>query len=655
MNALIVTTFGGLVMLGGLFVLGHEAGTSRITEIVAAPADGHRHDRRRAAHPRRRDQQVGARAVPLLAAGGDGRAHPRERLPARRRHGQGRRLPRRAARPGLLRHPRLAPAAARHRHRDDAPRRAAGAAPARHQAAARLRHGEPARLPHRRRRRGHAGRRPSPAWRSSSATPSSSRPSSSSSGVIDRSTGTRDLRELTGLLPLAARRSSVPPCSPPRRWPASRRCSASPPRRPRSPPSSTSAPTPTSACWGPVALVGLVLGSTLTVAYTARFLWGAFGVRDVTPPSVTPARAGLLAAPVVLAGLSLVGGLAGAPLTSRLMAYAGEFPAGCPRAAAHAVARLHPGPGPVGARRHRRPPALGRPAPGVVGAGPPRRPAARARGRDRLPRASSGRWTGCRSRSPAAPSGARCPVYLGIILLVLVVVPGITLVRTWEGVALRGPDNLLQVAIVVVVIVAAILTVRSRRRLRAVLLLGVTGYGTALLFVAHGAPDLALTQVLVETFSVVTFVLVMRRLPPFFSDRPFTAARRIRVAVGCLTGLAVGGYALLAADARTASPGGQRLRRAGIRLRRRQQHRQHHPRRHPGLGHLRRDRRARRRRDRRREPHLPAHRPGDLAPREPARPGRRGVGLAARGRAHRRPAALRRLRDRGPAWSSPCS
>ena len=27
MNALIVTTFGGLVMLGGLFVLGHEAGT----------------------------------------------------------------------------------------------------------------------------------------------------------------------------------------------------------------------------------------------------------------------------------------------------------------------------------------------------------------------------------------------------------------------------------------------------------------------------------------------------------------------------------------------------------------------------------------------------------------------------------------------------
>ncbi len=47
--------------------------------------------------------------------------------------------------------------------------------------------------------------------------------------------------------------------------------------------------------------------------------------------------------------------------------------------------------------------------------------------------------------------------------------------------------------------VAAVLTVRSRRRLKAVLLVGVAGYSTAMLFVAHGAPDLALTQVLVET------------------------------------------------------------------------------------------------------------------------------------------------------------
>jgi multicomponent Na+:H+ antiporter subunit A len=96
--------------------------------------------------------------------------------------------------------------------------------------------------------------------------------------------------------------------------------------------------------------------------------------------------------------------------------------------------------------------------------------------------------------------------------------------------------------------------VRSRRRLRAVLLVGVTGYGTALLFVAHGAPDLALTQILVETFLLVTFVLVLRRLPPFFSDRPFNLSRWVRVAIGVAAGTAVAGFALVTADARTAEP-----------------------------------------------------------------------------------------------------
>ena len=52
------------------------------------------------------------------------------------------------------------------------------------------------------------------------------------------------------------------------------------------------------------------------------------------------------------------------------------------------------------------------------------------------------------------------------------------------------------------------------------ILVGVTGYGTAVLFVLHGAPDLALTQFLVETVTLVMFVLVLRRLPAKFSERP---------------------------------------------------------------------------------------------------------------------------------------
>ena len=57
------------------------------------------------------------------------------------------------------------------------------------------------------------------------------------------------------------------------------------------------------------------------------------------------------------------------------------------------------------------------------------------------------------------------------------------------------------------------------------MLVGVTGYGTALLFLLHGAPDLALTQVLVETVTLVVFVLVLRRLPKYFTDRPLHSTR----------------------------------------------------------------------------------------------------------------------------------
>ena len=83
-------------------------------------------------------------------------------------------------------------------------------------------------------------------------------------------------------------------------------------------------------------------------------------------------------------------------------------------------------------------------------------------------------------------------------------------------------DNAGQVVVAAIVVVAAVLTTRSRRRLKAVVMVGVTGYGTAMLFLLHGAPDLALTQVLVETVTLVVFVLVLRRLPEYFTDRPLT-------------------------------------------------------------------------------------------------------------------------------------
>ena len=70
----------------------------RVNAAGAARLAGRRRDR---ADSDRRAEQVGARADPFLAARCDGRADPGERLPARRRDGEGRRLPRRAARAGV--------------------------------------------------------------------------------------------------------------------------------------------------------------------------------------------------------------------------------------------------------------------------------------------------------------------------------------------------------------------------------------------------------------------------------------------------------------------------------------------------------------------------------------------------------------------------
>ena len=61
----------------------------------------------------------------------------------------------------------------------------------------------------------------------------------------------------------------------------------------------------------------------------------------------------------------------------------------------------------------------------------------------------------------------------------------------------------------------ALTAIMSRSRLAAVAALGVVGYSVGFIFVLFGAPDLAMTQFLVETLTVILFVLVFYHLPRF--------------------------------------------------------------------------------------------------------------------------------------------
>lgn len=61
---------------------------------------------------------------------------------------------------------------------------------------------------------------------------------------------------------------------------------------------------------------------------------------------------------------------------------------------------------------------------------------------------------------------------------------------------------------------AAVITVQATTRLSAIISLGVIGFAVTVFFIFHSAPDLALTQLLVDILTVVLLVLVFYRIPP---------------------------------------------------------------------------------------------------------------------------------------------
>jgi multicomponent Na+:H+ antiporter subunit A len=156
------------------------------------------------------------------------------------------------------------------------------------------------------------------------------------------------------------------------------------------------------------------------------------------------------------------------------------------------------------------------------------------------------------------------PIYLAVILSTAAVVPLVGLLRgTWWPASSPVLGRWVHVPIALLLVASAVASAFARRRFAAALLLGATGYGMALLFVVQGAPDLALTQFAVETLSVVLFLLVLRRLPDRFEIRPQAIWRPLRLLVSALVGVLVVVMALTASGWRTETPiSGEMSRRA---------------------------------------------------------------------------------------------
>lgn len=142
------------------------------------------------------------------------------------------------------------------------------------------------------------------------------------------------------------------------------------------------------------------------------------------------------------------------------------------------------------------------------------------------------------------------PVYLGVILVTAVAVPTLAMFRHpwWSGWP-RTVDSPIHAAVGSLVLGAALLAAAVRRRFTAAIFLGLCGYAMAALFLVHGAPDLALTQVAIETLTTVLFVLVLRRLPDRFEEHA-EAHRMFRRFVAAAVGAGVFVLTLAASGAR---------------------------------------------------------------------------------------------------------
>jgi multicomponent Na+:H+ antiporter subunit A len=143
------------------------------------------------------------------------------------------------------------------------------------------------------------------------------------------------------------------------------------------------------------------------------------------------------------------------------------------------------------------------------------------------------------------------PVYLGVILLSLLGGLGYAIAKGVPGPG-DAPfaDSELQVVLAVATGALALGIVRARRRFTGALLLGGSGYGLALLFLAHGAPDLAVTQFLVETLVIVMFLLVLQHLPDRFRPPPSWAPKALRIGLSVAVGVMVTVFALAVSSAR---------------------------------------------------------------------------------------------------------
>ncbi|SIT80914.1 putative monovalent cation/H+ antiporter subunit A [Pontibacter indicus] len=72
-----------------------------------------------------------------------------------------------------------------------------------------------------------------------------------------------------------------------------------------------------------------------------------------------------------------------------------------------------------------------------------------------------------------------------------------------------------EIVLLLMIVSALIFLFKSQSRLTSIAIMGIVGYSASLFYILFGAPDVAATQLLIETLTVVIFVLILHKLPVF--------------------------------------------------------------------------------------------------------------------------------------------
>ena len=103
-----------------------------------------------------------------------------------------------------------------------------------------------------------------------------------------------------------------------------------------------------------------------------------------------------------------------------------------------------------------------------------------------------------------------------------------------------GDVPLHELAIMAIAVIGLFAVVLASDRLTAIVSLGIQGFAVAVIFLLYGAPDLAFTQFMIETLSVVVLALVMTRLRLSPSDRRPLAQRVPDATIALACGIGFG-------------------------------------------------------------------------------------------------------------------